>query len=258
MADPIIFSGLTRQQAEATAQFHRDNGATAEIVPDGLSLFAVHVVYPDSPPVVGTSSAFIDKVVTTANGEWDFFGDQTYDLTGNLSHKGHKEEEDGWYQRIGQYWLQGTNTPGIDGRMHKQYWSAAFISWVMKTSGAGDRFRYSTLHSIYIDQAIRDHMQNRTDAGFWGWRLNEIKPKVGDLICWTRESGVTFDDQHSGHYGGHCDIVVQVFSDRISVIGGNVGNSVTRRPLAINPSGFLKPVSSPHETTIAIMENRIT
>lgn len=257
MADPIIFSGLTQEQADATAQFHRDNGATAEVVPDGATLFAVRVTYPASPSVGGPLSDFAKKVLATASREWDFFGNQTYDLSGHVTLNGHKEGEDGWYQRIAEYWLDGTGTHGVDGRDHSMFWSAAFISWVMKTSGAGDRFRYSTLHSVYIYQAIRDHLQNRTSAGFWAWRLNELKPKIGDLVCWTRKSGIDFDDQDNGNYPGHCDIVVQVFFDRVNVIGGNVGNSVTKRPLALDSSGFLSPRTSGGETLFAIMENRI-
>jgi Uncharacterized protein conserved in bacteria (DUF2272) len=180
VADQLVFSGLTREQADATKQFHEDNGATAEIIPDGPTLFSVLVAYPASAPADGPTSAFVQNIVGIANRQWDFFGDQTFDLAGRTTLVGHKEGEDGWYQRVGEYWLEGTGTHGVDGRDHNMFWSAAFISWVMKTGGAGDRFRYSTLHSVYIFQAIRDHLQNRTAAGFWAWRLDEIKPKVGD------------------------------------------------------------------------------
>jgi hypothetical protein len=257
VADPIVFSGLTREQAEAIAQFHRDSGAVAEIVPGGVDTFAVLVTYPASSSTGSSVSDFAQNIIAIANREWDFFGDQTLDLAGHTTLRGHKEGEDGWYQRIGQYWLEGTSTHGVDGRDHSMFWSAAFISWVMKTGGAGDRFRYSTMHSVYISQSIRDHLQNRAAAGFWGWRLNEIKPKIGDLICWTRKNGIDYDHQNGGDYPGHSDLVVQVFSDRINVIGGNVGNSVTRRPLALDSSGYLKPRTSDGETIIAIMQNRV-
>ena len=183
------------------------------------------------------ATQFIPTVVQTATAQWEFFGEQTYDIDGHLDQNGHKEGEDGFYQRIGRSWLEGTGTRNIDGRDHEYPWSAAFISWVMKTSGAGSHFRYSTQHSVYISQAIRDHMKGN-DVGFWGWRLNEHRPAVGDLVCWAREAGVDFDHQKSGNYAGHCDIVVEVTEDEIFVIGGNVGNSVTRRPLALH-GGFL-------------------
>jgi hypothetical protein len=125
----------------------------------------------------------------------------------------------------------------------------------MKTSGAGSHFRYSTQHSVYISQAIRDHMKGN-DVGFWGWRLNEHRPAVGDLVCWAREAGVDFDHQKSGNYAGHCDIVVEVNADEIFVIGGNVGDAVTRRPLALH-GGFLTVRELGGETLFAIMQNRV-
>jgi Uncharacterized protein conserved in bacteria (DUF2272) len=215
---------------------------------------------PASGPVPAAAMAaapaqFIPKVVQTATEQWEFFGEQTYDIDGRLLQNGHKEGEEGFYQRVGQYWLEGTNTRNIDGRDHDYPWSAAFISWMMKSSGAGDNFRYSTQHSVYINQAIRDH-QNNNNVGFWGWRLNEYKPAVGDLVCWAREAGVDFDHQKGGNYAGHCDIVVEVDADEMFVIGGNVGDSVTRRPLSLD-NGFLTARKLGGETLFAIMENRV-
>jgi hypothetical protein len=203
------------------------------------------------------ASAFAAQTENTATQEWDFFGNQTYDINGHATSHGHKEAEDGFFQRIGTYWLDGTNTRGVDGRNTELPWSAAFISWVMKTSGAGARFRYSTQHSVYIFQAIRDLLQNNTAAGFWGWRLNEIKPKIGDLVCWSRQDGIDYEHQNGGDYKGHSDLVVEVDTDRVFVIGGNVGDSVTRRPLPLNSLGFLSPITMSGETLFALMENRI-
>jgi hypothetical protein len=52
MPDTVVFRGLTQAQANATAQFHRDSGATsAKIIPEG-ALFSVEVTYPDDPASV--------------------------------------------------------------------------------------------------------------------------------------------------------------------------------------------------------------
>jgi hypothetical protein len=224
----------------------------------------VEVPLPSAPVPLGAqdqgttgTSAFAAQVETVATGQWNFFGDQTYDINGHVVQVGHKEGDDGWYQRVGTYWLDGTNTQSVDGRNHDMPWSAAFISWVMRTSGAGDRFRYSTQHSVYIYQAIRDLLQNNAAAGYWGWRLNELKPNIGDLVCWSRQPGIDYDHQNGGDYKGHCDIVVEVRSDRVNVIGGNVGDSVTRRPLPLNAAGFLNSMTVNGETLFAIMQNRI-
>jgi hypothetical protein len=210
-----------------------------------------------APDMEQEASVFAAEVENVAVGEWNFFGDQTYDIKGHVAQLGHKEGDDGWYQRVGTYWLDGTNTRDVDGRNHGMPWSAAFISWVMKTSGAGDRFRYSTLHSVYIYQAIRDRLRSNAAAGFWCWRLNELKPKIGDIVCWSRQAGIDYDNQNGGDYKAHCDIVVEVQSDRAYVIGGNVGNSVTRRPLPLDDFGFLKSVTFDSETLFALMQNRI-
>ena len=190
--------------------------------------------------------------------EWALFGKQEYDKNGNTARAGRREGEDGIYQRIGSYWLEGTNTHGLDGRNHEMPWSAAFISWIMRKSGTGTRFRYSTQHSVYVDQAIRDKKDGRAAAGFWGWRLNECRPSVGDLVCWSRESGVDYDHQKGGNYKGHCDIVVEIGLEELWVIGGNVGNSVTRRPLPLNSEGYLVPVSMGGEQLFGLMQNRLS
>jgi hypothetical protein len=127
----------------------------------------------------------------------------------------------------------------------------------MKKAGARDRFRYSTQHSVYIAQSIRDFSSKR-DAGFWGQRLNECRPAVGDLVCWSRQDGVDYDHQLGGDYKGHSDIVVAVESGRIWIIGGNVGDSVTKRPLPLDPHGFLLPTTQGSETVFAIMQDRIS
>jgi hypothetical protein len=201
---------------------------------------------------------FAGRIVGIASDQWVFFGLQTYDLSGHVTELGHKEGEDGWFQRIGEYWVDGVNIHGVDGRNHEMPWSAAFISWVMDSGQAGDRFLYSPQHSVYIAQAIRDRLQGRSAAGYWGWRLNELKPSTGDLICWSRQPGIDYDHQNSGDYAGHCDIIVDVQPHEILVIGGNVGNSVTKRPLGLSDSGFVLPAVQSNEYIFAVMQNKIT
>jgi hypothetical protein len=215
-------------------------------------------------PDAATGSHFAANATMVATQEWDFFGDQTYDIDGHLVHAGHKEGEGptqpggrNWYKRVGDYWLQGVNVHGVDGRDHNQYWSAAFISWVMKTAGAGDRFHYNAQHSQYIYQAIRDRLRAQVAAGYWGWRLNELKPSIGDIVCWSRGSGIDYDHQNDGDNSGHCDLIVDVSAAQVQINGGNVGNSVTKRPLALNSAGFLAPKVENGETLFAVMQNRI-
>jgi hypothetical protein len=212
---------------------------------------------PTDLPAGGSVTAFASNVQKIAIDQWNFFGQQEFEADGQARRVGHKEGEDPWFKRVGQYWLEGTNTHGLDGQDHSAPWSAAFISWVMKKAGAGNRFRYSTQHSVYIAQSIRDFSVKR-DAGFWGQRLNECRPAVGDLVCWSRQDGVDYDHQLGGDYKGHSDIVVGVEAGRVWIIGGNVGDSVTKRPLPLDSSGFLLPTTQGGETVFTVMQDRIS
>jgi len=212
-----------------------------------------------NPPLLAELNAepsIASTIVDKAIREWQFFGQQTYNINGHATQVGHKEGEDGWYERVGVYWKDGVNINGLDGRDHGVPWSVAFISWVMKNGGAGSRFRYSSQHSVYVSQSIRDFLQGRTAAGFWGRRLNEQKPQIGDIVCWARQPGIDYDHQHNGDYAGHCDIVVAIRANEIDVIGGNVGDSVTKRPLALS-SGYIVPVVQGGENLFALMQNRL-
>src|SRR5205823_2258726 len=101
---------------------------------------------------------------------------------------------------------------------------------------------------------IRDFLQKRAAAGYWTERLSDAKPAVGDIVCWSREAAVDYDHQKGGNYAGHSDVVVGVETERVWIIGGNVGNSVTRRPLRLGPNGFLAPATQNGETLFAIMK----
>jgi len=229
----------------------------AEAVLDDDQAEPPKITDPDQPAPDGTAP-FALKAKSVAIQEWEFFGKQTSDFDGTLITHGHREIEDGFSQHIGTYWQVGLGL-GFDGATGPA-WSAAFISFVMKTSGAGNHFNYSKQHSVYISRSIRDFLQHNTAAGYWGRRITEVRPKIGDLICWNRppNTDVDYDHQKGGDYKGHCDIVVDVAADHVTVIGGNVSQSVTRRPLRLDANGFMAPATINHETIIALMENRIS
>lgn len=218
----------------------------------------VAVDEPAADRAAASSPSFAEEASSGAGEQWRFFGQQTCDLTGKVTHAGHSEGDAGFFQRVGTYWSEGVGIHGVDGRNHDQPWSAAFISYVMKQAGAGDRFLYSPQHSRYINRAIQDFLGNNADAGYWGRRLSEATPQIGDIVCWARQTGVDYDHQHGGDYLGHCDLVVAVREGKIDVIGGNVENSVTKRPLALDPDGFVQATERGGETLFAIMQNRIS
>jgi hypothetical protein len=209
----------------------------------------------ESLPVMRLHSpGFSARAVAAAEAEWRYFGEQTHDEHDRVVKAGHKEDAAALYwDRVRTYWVDGTNTRGLDGRNTDSPWSAAFISWLMRKAGAGHRFRYSTRHAVYISQAIRDSQQQRAEAGYWCYPLDQQKPEVGDLVCFTREDGVTYDQQKGGDYKSHCDLVVEVTDGAASIIGGNIGNSVTLRTLPLNADGYL----APRERLFGLMKCRI-
>lgn len=123
-------------------------------------------------------------------------------------------------------------------------WSAAFISWVMRKAGLGTIFRRAAAHAVYIRWAIENRL-NSSNNPFGAYRINEVTPRLGDLLCKNRLGGrLTYDTIRPGHMS-HCDIVTEVHSDRIVTIGGNVsisardGGSVMRRSVPLDASGHV-------------------
>jgi hypothetical protein len=120
-------------------------------------------------------------------------------------------------------------------------WSAVFISWVMRTAGAGTRFAYSKAHYVYTAAAKRNRVAADTSKPFWAYRINELAPDVGDLVCKARGgSGATYDNVDDGtRRSMHCDIVTEVQAGRLIVIGGNVSDDVSDKRLTIDASGHI-------------------
>lgn len=243
-----VFTAALASETSAESSGGGGDGASAEAI---LAAATARLPSDASP-----SGAFAQRAVDTAVSEWDRFEHQTYNLQGQTTHVGRKEGEDPWYKRIGDYWKHGVLDSTLDGRDDVP-WSAAFISWVMRTAGANGRFNYSPQHSVYISRAIRDMKRNNTDAGYWCYRLHAERPSPGDIVCWGRQAGIDYDHQNGGDYKGHCDIVVSVGDDEIEIIGGNVGNSVTRRPLKLLEDGTIKPIVQHGENLFGLMKCRL-
>ena len=136
-----------------------------------------------------------------------------------------KEGDAATMERLRQYWRQGGGVDWSDRKMIDEAWSAAFISYLMGKAGAGDNFKYSTSHSEYIRDAVKNRKQNNQKT-FKGFRPEEVKIDVGDLVCYPRQSGVNYDS--TGSYKSHCDIITKVENNQAVSIGGNVSNSVTK------------------------------
>lgn len=185
----------------------------------------------------------VEAAIKIAREEWEFFGKQEIDINGKTIRRGRKETDEGFWQRVGLYWMDGTGK-NLTGKNDDYAWSAAFISFVMRKAGSGERFRYSAQHSVYIRQAVRARERNDKKYGFWGYALTESPVKVGDLVCYARQPGISVNTQ-SSNYKSHADLVVEVTSGKALVIGGNVGNSVTQKAIELNSTGHLVDKTQP-------------
>ena len=206
-------------------------------------------------------------VVEIALREWRLFGSPVNDDDHLNWDK--PERNEGLWQRVGEYWFVGMNPGAPEARWtgkHDEFgrefspdqdgnyaWSAAFVSYVMRIAGAGPAFPYAADHAFYINAAKR--MTLGTDRG---WLMTAERPEVyapvpGDLICHGRDqaAALRYDNLPTAElFPAHCDVVVEglnpggglkagVIPAVISVIGGNVQDTVTMRHVPVTAEGRL-------------------
>jgi peptidoglycan hydrolase-like protein with peptidoglycan-binding domain len=141
------------------------------------------------------------------------------------------------------YWRTGVGyRPNQSNWWSAVPWSAAFISWLMRKAGAGKDFKYSGGHSYYTAAAKDNTIKNNNNM-FKAYPIDQVSPRVGDLVCKSRAgSGATYSNIRGG-MTTHCDIVTNVRPGELSVIGGNVDNSVSQKRVPIDPAGRIRSPS---------------
>jgi hypothetical protein len=198
-------------------------------------------------------------VVAIALREWRLFGQNVADPAADATRVIKPEREEGLWQRVGEYWWLGLNagspesdwTGKHDGNgaifpsdIDGDYaWSAAFISYVMRIAGAGRRFPYSADHADYINAARRVSLGETKAWLVSAERVQDYAPRPGDLVCFGRGAarGLRYEDLPTPKlFTSHCDIVVDTsVPGQISVIGGNVEDSVTMNTVPVTADGKL-------------------
>ena len=205
---------------------------------------------PEAPPPTASAKT---SMVLLAVGEWARFGRQVTIYSSNAPPRteqlGVKERDAP--ERIADYWAS-VDKLGRSG-LNDIPWSAAFISWDIESAGVRrSLFCPDQRHTIYIERMVERARQ--PGAVFIPQPPSNRAPRVGDLICASRNgSGTTLDNLNRGT--GHCDIVVEIRPREVHVIGGNVGDSVTRSVFPLDESGFLSPISA--RPVFAVIENRL-
>lgn len=130
-----------------------------------------------------------------------------------------------------------------------QPWSAAFISHVMRAAGLEHaEFRASASHHDYVRAAFassRDEARGAdTRYAYRACDLAETAPRVGDLLCATRDGDAHLDTfeqvavaLRAGPLQMHCELVVRRDGSAVEAVGGNVVQSVTLRRLGLEADG---------------------
>jgi hypothetical protein len=199
--------------------------------------------------------------IAIALREWRAFGqhidDDPPDARPPPAAEDKPERQPGLWERVGEYWWLGQNVQRREAAWtgkHDEYgsefsagrdgnfaWSAAFISYIMRTAGAGSRFPYSPTHATYINIARRMSLGTAR-----GWVMvaeapDVTPPQPGDLICFARNGKrIRFEDLPTrNQFPGHCDIVVASAGSILNVIGGNVDDTVTLKHVPTLPDGRL-------------------
>jgi len=199
--------------------------------------------------------------VAIALREWRLFGSPVVDEDPRdrlpIDPELKPERLPGLWQRVGEYWWLGLDAGDPAARWTGKHdgigrvfpaaddgefaWSAAFVSYVMRIAGAGQRFPYSASHSVYIDAARQVSLGQRRDVALSAESPALYAPTQGDLICFGRGSAgaLRFEDLPGGRFASHCAIVVATDPGTLSVIGGNVDDAVALTHVPALPDGRL-------------------
>ncbi|HEX3574588.1 MAG TPA: DUF2272 domain-containing protein [Rhodopila sp.] len=203
-----------------------------------------------------------EDAVAIAMQEWRAFGqpvdDDPPDTRPPLPADLMPERMPGLWQRIGEYWWLGQNADQPEAEWTGKHdavgtlfsadrddyyaWSAAFISYVMRMAGAGNRFPYARSHYVYINAAMRQAQGHETGWAITARRPNEYAPAPGDIICAGRDRArhMRFDKLPARPFPAHCDIVVATKpAGQLSVVGGNVDHAVTMKHVPVTADGRL-------------------
>ncbi|WP_369796798.1 DUF2272 domain-containing protein [Belnapia sp. F-4-1] len=244
---------------------------------------------PVPPTVVSYPQETRDRLLRILNQEWREWGSQTVDARdGSLEKIPNRLEENdrAAFSKVLAYWIavgnqsfinrnkfaysQGSNGVACTASELKsdgdpviwgcQPWSAAFISYVARSAGI-DRLEFapSDGHRGYVDALDALAATHGGKVAFYPREINAYRPRVGDLVCSDRSEGPrisTMAERRKEVGLGrpmHCDFVVAVRPDAVEVIGGNVGQGVTK-VIYKTEQGFLQR-NARH--WFVIFENRI-
>ena len=244
-------------------------GGKAPLLAVALSLAACAAQPPPEPPLSYPPAAR-ERLLRIAEAEWIDWGRQDAAVI-----PPDLESAPANFPRVLAYWravpegaapiarnrvLYRENSPAL---WREPAWSAAFISYVMRSAGIDAReFTPSAAHAFYLDALIADAQRFPATAPFIPHEVTQRAPRVGDLVCADRSRVplTSWRDRlaETGRFRPmHCDIVVRVAPGVVEAVGGNVRDAVTLSRFPTDAGGFLLPRPAGEPTWFAILENRL-
>lgn len=194
-------------------------------------------VEPEDEAAAGSGIDLGSRIADLARREWEAWGRGT-----------RKETDPAMRETLLGYWETVLSRSAAERAVRdRRFWSAVFVSYLLRHAGAGTAFTYAAAHYLYVAAAKRARRSNDT-AKFRAFGITEVKPEIGDIVCRDRHTkpgqcgGTTYDNVDDGRYHPtHCDIVTEVTSNSISMIGGNVDHSVKARTIRLDAGGLVIP-----------------
>lgn len=225
------------------------------------------------PPLSYPPSAH-QRILRIAEAEWRDWGSITVDPARPPAAVPQESRTDN-FPRVLAYWRAVPDEAGAIARNRALYragsdqvwtepaWSAAFISYVMRSAGVDSReFPPSAAHAFYIDAIIADAARFPAAAPFVPHEPGAYAPQPGDLVCADRSSAPIRSWRERAADQGrfrpmHCDIVVRARPGSVEAIGGNVRDAVSLARFPTDASGALLPRQQGGPTWFAVFENRL-
>ena len=194
-------------------------------------------------------------IASAANKEWEHWGGSTWSAITGVKDIKKTEKSAGYAAYVyDNYYLAIISSPLPRKQMIDRIaetatphyaWSALTVSYIMKNAGfSRKQFKFSAAHHVYIRKSVADKKDKNMSATYWGYRIGDVAPEVGDIVGAAGWGNVPYDEaqayyDRTDNYTSHADIVVDVRSGEIDVIGGNVSESVTKKTLRTNAKGIL-------------------
>jgi hypothetical protein len=244
---------------------------------------AMPAIEPPEPPLSYPPSVR-ERIQRIAIAEWREWGEQIRPVTGVTTPQFEAAEtRPEHFPRLLAYWRALDSDQDAIARNRARYraalagepegaalwrepfWSAAFISYVMRSAGV-DRAEFppAAAHATYVDALIANAAAHQDGAAFRPHAPASRAPRSGDLICADRSQAAPITDWRQRAADGgrfrpmHCDIVVAVAPGRVEAIGGNVADAVTLSRFPADAAGRLLPRDSGGGPAwFVVFENRL-